>query len=434
MIRIWIPNFYDSDNENVVWGDPQIIDDGENFEIIGGCFGIGTVQFIKSLKENNIRFPYLHISQICYEHCSSVREIINDDWFTPKGLYCPNPEFLMPKEIKNQNGYKRLYIEYLNIVTVIDEARAKGIPIYYLEDNQVIQHGDIKMICYRNNIDVLEPDDTNGDKFISDATVCYWFPEIKYWTSEDGCENIYDMCVSRNVRPVFLKMPNHGKTLTQEQAKGLKSLGVLYCWDNNYGKENLKHLSNGMKNCIQSGIIYINCSEDIDVSYANNKGIITLGKNNWIYDVPYKGDFQEGWVKNFTGWWYRYEDGSWAIGWKQMKHHDKDTWFYFDESGYTVKGWQFLEWSQGQNWFYFNPIDGAMKTGWFQDDGLWYYFDENTGAMQTGWVDYEGKKCYFEPLADKNQGQAYRNRIVMIEDEIWKFDKDCYGKEIYINV
>ena len=71
-----------------------------------------------------------------------------------------------------------------------------------------------------------------------------------------------------------------------------------------------------------------------------------------------------------------------------------------------------------------------MKTEWVKTFGIWYYLDPVTGAMHTGWLDYKGNKCYFEPKSGYRKGQAYRNRIALINDEIWEFDSSCYGKPI----
>lgn len=423
LIQIWIPSIYANDNGAVIFGDAQVINDGENFEVIDGSSGIGTTVLINHLKENSIRYPYLHISHPHYDHYCGIREIINDDWFTPKGLYCPNPNSLKPEVFENEEAYKNVRVEVMNLKSIINDAKEKGIPVYYLEDGYTIEHGDIKIICYWNQQKVLKKDDIKGINYINNGSLSYWFPELRYWTSGDAGS---DLCIDKGISPVLFKIPNHGKYFTWERAQALKLNGTLYCWDNNYHEEE----SDGEKHCIQSGITYINADKDINISFADGKAIISRNKKDWVYEIPYKGNFNEGWVKDSAGWWYRYKDGTWAIGWKKLKLHEKDAWFYFDESGYTVTGWNFIERNGEKNWFYFEPINGSLRTGWVKTDGLWFYLNKSDGALHHGWLDYKGKKCYFEPNIKRNQGQAYRNRIALIDGEIWEFDKDCYGKKI----
>ena len=425
MIRLWIPSFYDKNK--AMYSNTRAVDDGENYDIIGCSCGSITYRLIKGLKEHNIRSPYLHITKISYDNYCGIREIINDNWFTPKGLYCPDPISLYPKfPILNERGHKHVQVEILNLMTIIREAREKGISVTYVTDGQVIEHGDVKIICYTNDVATLDADDDDGRGYINKKTVCYWLPDIRYLSTGNGYENIYDVCIEKELNPVFLRLPNHGKGISWEQAQKLKDLGVLYCWDNS--DEN----TDGKRNCIQSGITYLDCHRDINGTFASGKAIIATNGNNYIYDVPYNtGRFEEGWVKNFDGWWYRHNDGSWAVGWKTIKHKGQDLQYYFDEDGYSVSGWRYITPSDGseKTWYYFDQLNGSMKTGWIEEDGLWYYFDAD-GKMHKGWLDYEGKKCYFEPTVGEDKSPAYRNRIALIGDEIWSFDSYCYGVKV----
>ena len=58
MINLYIPGYYDSDKGGPRWGDAQVIDDGENYEVIDGNCGVGTTRLIKSLKNRNFKRPY----------------------------------------------------------------------------------------------------------------------------------------------------------------------------------------------------------------------------------------------------------------------------------------------------------------------------------------------------------------------------------------
>ncbi|MGG7153003.1 N-acetylmuramoyl-L-alanine amidase family protein, partial [Clostridium neonatale] len=39
--------------------------------------------------------------------------------------------------------------------------------------------------------------------------------------------------------------------------------------------------------------------------------------------------------------------------------------------------------------------NGAMKTGWLNDNGTWYYLQSN-GAMKTGWLNDNGTWYYLQ--------------------------------------
>lgn len=82
-----------------------------------------------------------------------------------------------------------------------------------------------------------------------------------------------------------------------------------------------------------------------------------------------------GWNQNTTGWWWEYQDGSYATNrWEQVN----GVWYFFDQNGYMSRGWIF-------------------------DNGRWY-FANSDGAMQTGWVEVEGQFYYLNPVSDGTRG------------------------------
>lgn len=96
---------------------------------------------------------------------------------------------------------------------------------------------------------------------------------------------------------------------------------------------------------------------------------------------------QNGWNRDDRGWWYQFQDGSYA---KKVWLKEKGIYYAFDEEGYMITGWCRLD----GTWYYFEPT-GVMRTGWLQDtDGLWYYLSE-TGAMRTGWQEDTDGKWYY---------------------------------------
>ena len=167
MIRLQIPGFYNSDKGGPRWGDAQIIDDGKNFEVIDGYCGAGTTRLISRLKARGIKSPYLHISHAHGDHDEGIRKIINDSYFTPRGLYCYDPEVLKPglsnSEIKSDYNYLK---------TIIAEAKARKIPVTYVGHGSRIDHGDIHIRVYRNNPAYAGAgEDPHGWDFVNDGTL-----------------------------------------------------------------------------------------------------------------------------------------------------------------------------------------------------------------------------------------------------------------------
>ncbi len=94
-----------------------------------------------------------------------------------------------------------------------------------------------------------------------------------------------------------------------------------------------------------------------------------------------------GWNLNDKGWWYQFQDGSYA---KKVWLKEKGIQYAFDEEGYMITGWCKLD----GIWYYFDQ-SGAMYTGWLQDtDGLWYYLAES-GVMKTGWHEDTDGRWYY---------------------------------------
>ena len=92
------------------------------------------------------------------------------------------------------------------------------------------------------------------------------------------------------------------------------------------------------------------------------------------------------WVKDATGWWYRYEDGTYLAS---TSVQIGGATYRFDARGYMVTGWVL----DGGRWFY-HEASGAQASGWANVDGTWYYLDPATGVMATGWANVDGTWYY----------------------------------------
>ena len=92
------------------------------------------------------------------------------------------------------------------------------------------------------------------------------------------------------------------------------------------------------------------------------------------------------WVMDATGWWYRYEDGTYPAS---TSVQIGGATYRFDARGYMVTGWVL----DGGRWFY-HEASGAQASGWANVDGTWYYLDPATGVMATGWANVDGTWYY----------------------------------------
>lgn len=294
MIRIYIPGFSTSDSGGPRWGDAQIIDDGINYEVIDGYCGVGTTRLIKRMKKRKILQPYLYISHAHYDHYKGIREIINYKEkgkyvFQPKALYCYDPESLRTDKVENSRGYGYIKAEISTMNKIIKEAEDRGIPVKFLKHGDHIKHGDIDFYVYRKQPRTLYKDDSQGDAYMNDGSLCFWFPTLKYWTSGDGPERIYDMCKSVGAKPVMFKIPHHGNNCTKSQAEGLKESGAIYCWDNDISNYYTDFLMYGRRRCEQAGIKYFSCRGDLNMIAFGGKVCIYKDDGVYRYTCSYKG-------------------------------------------------------------------------------------------------------------------------------------------------
>ena len=457
-------------------GDTQIATDGKYFDVMdGGCDRYAT-RLITHLKSRNIRDPYLHISHCHYDHRDGIDKILSDPWFKPRGLYCQDPDSI--------TGHSSAIRSDINALRkIIDKAKSKGIPVIFLGNEDKIEHGEIKITVYRQ----YPKYSGNSDAYLNDGSLCYWFAAQRYLTTGDAsmwCAYKY------NLNPLIVKGGHHGNDMSadgylkpSQMCPWLYKHGCRFYWDNDFSTRLTDFLMTGREDAINAGMTFIDIHGDIDMIFAEGKVTISHGGKTYTAAVPYQGKaLKASWEKGSKGMWYRYPDGTWATGWRQIEYKGEPKWFLFDKDGWMLTGWRYEGWSGGESWFFFDyktgamktgwqklpwgdgkedwflldpktgamltgwqwstkdgktgwyyldPKTGAMKTGWLYDDGEWYCLGDD-GRMLTGWVTYKGRKCYLEPLSDKThvQGVCYRNRTATIDGKTYSFDNDGYATEV----
>ena len=63
--------------------------------------------------------------------------------------------------------------------------------------------------------------------------------------------------------------------------------------------------------------------------------------------------------------------------------------------------------------YYYLDSNGAMQTGWFQDNRKWYYLSDD-GSMQTGWLTLGGSTYYFDGDGSMHTGLASGQRKMVL--------------------
>ena len=395
-------------------GDTQIVTDGKYYDVIdGGCDRYAT-RLIAHLRTNNIRDPYLHASHPHYDHIDGINKILSDPWFTPRGLYCQDPD-----SITAHNSSIRSDINALR--DIVNKAKKKEIPVIFLDNEQKVEHGEIKITVYRQHPKYSG----NSDAYLNDGSLCYWFAEQRYLTTGDAsmwCAYKY------NLNPLIVKGGHHGNDMSadgylkpSQMCPWLYKHGCRYYWDNDFSTKLTDFLMTGREDAINAGMIFLDIHGDIDMVFACGKVTITHAGKTYTDSVPYSGEYKECWIKNVVGWWYRYKDGTWPancmveLPWSQ----GIDT-FCFNKRGYMVTGWQKID----GKWYFFDE-SGAMRKGWIVWKEAWFYLDPTDGHMHTGWLDYKKKRCYLD-----GSGRALCDCIRVIDGKTYQFDKDCYATEL----
>lgn len=275
MIRIHVPGFYDSDSGKPRWGDAQIISDGTYFDVIDGYCGVGASRLVSILRTRGIKSPYLHISHAHYDHYDGIRKIIRNSWFKPKALYMYNPDVLgdVCSSVKSEKATMK---------AIAKEAKAKGIPVIYVDNGSTIEHGDIKIKVYRSKPSYSG----NSDAYINNGSLCYWFPSIKYLTTGDAG---LECAKEHGLHPSIIKIGHHGNDCIRVMARYLRNNGCIYCWDNDYTTYLTDFLMTGREDCLAVGMRYFNVHGDINIISCNGKGHVYKDGNVYSYNCDYKG-------------------------------------------------------------------------------------------------------------------------------------------------
>lgn len=295
MIYLHIPKLISKTDRQ---GDNQNLIDLKNKRVltVDGYCGSAMEAIIKWLSQFfSINFVFtLFLTHPHYDHYKGIREMINKTKngkyvFNIDVLYCQNPSILK-KGLRNNKGSDYVRADIATLEKIIAEAKSRGIKVVYPKNAQKFTIGNIKFTVYFEQPSYVANDDTSGDSYLNDGSLCLYFPELRYFTGGDGPEKIYDMCKKYGLVVVFFHIPHHGNNCPQSQARGMKSLGALYCWDNDPHDYITDFLLYGRRRCIEAGLKYIDCRTDINVLFYNKRAYIYHnGIRKYSYSVTYSG-------------------------------------------------------------------------------------------------------------------------------------------------
>ena len=296
MIYLHIPRVISSTDRQ---GDNQNLIDFKNKRIltIDGYCGSAMESVVSWLTANfSTTFTFsLFLTHPHYDHYKGVREMINKTKngkyvFNIDVLYCQNPSILK-KGLRSNKGSDYVRADISTLEKIIAEAKSRGIKVVYPKNAEKFVIGNIKYTVYFEQPSYVANDDTSGDSYLNDGSLCIYFPELRYFTGGDGPEKIYDMCKRYCLKPILFHIPHHGNNCPQSQSRGMKILGALYCWDNDPHDYITDFLLYGRRRCIEAGLKFIDCRTDINVLFYSKKAYIYHnGAQKYTYSITYNGD------------------------------------------------------------------------------------------------------------------------------------------------
>ncbi len=295
--------------------------------------------------------------------------------------------------------------------------QAHGSKVLWKDHGDSIQVGDIHWDIFRKQpTEFTEYDDGHAYAFVNDGSLILHSPELKHMICSDG------PCDQKDAIHYFQKkygkkdilrltsVTHHGGSYSKSNAEAFVDAGGIFAYEScieRDGPGTSDWTPYGSRRLIQAGATVWMQNEDMFFTAAGGMMTIRQGSKTITLDIPYQGEkVTPGWVHNAKGWWYRYDNGGWAVGWAKLPWSKGTDWFYFDADGYMCRNWI-----------------------WDPDRKCWFYLDPNSGAMwHDSWLTYKGKKCWLKP-----SGRAAMSETLTIDGKTYVFDKNCYATEISAN-
>lgn len=377
----------------------QIVNDWRyNFNIYSTESG-GNGSFIFNIKDDTITVDKINFTESAYTKFNSsnfVNITINyvdsdtnktiktstSSFSTLRGKYYYLTEFIEPVD-----GYIYDIAKNANLTTGGSISSDKSVNVYFKKTNHEIDNTNniIKGISVRSNGDTLlnKLGLTEGNKaaFYHGNKAIGWADMVK--TGDKLTFNLND----------------NGNTYT-----------LIVKGDINGDGNITKNVARSIANYIIDGRGISDTNKLLAADYDSNGKI----KMNDVLRIL--NEVKTGWINENGATYYYDNDGTMAVGWKELTYQGQKGKFYFDKNGKMVKGANVIDnylyyfdtntgilsnnlsgysfnsdgylladagWLQIGNTKFYSNGSNKFTTDWQQIDSKWYYFDE-LGKMQTG--------------------------------------------------
>lgn len=155
--------------------------------------------------------------------------------------------------------------------------------------------------------------------------------------------------------------------------------------------------------------------------YENDVAITGIvNDNGTFYYVNEDGNVKTGWVNDQNHWYFVNNDATCKQGW--YKYYGK--WYYLDANDETYPSSAITNQAKEINGIkYHFDENGAIKTGWINDDDHWYFYDGNA-SLVSGWYKYYGKWYYLDANDEAYPYAAITNQVREINGVKYTFDEN----------
>lgn len=430
--------------------------DGYTLVIDGFDGGEATRNLIHKLKINGYKKLWLAESHPHGDHTNGLMMIMDENYFDVEIFYCYDPETIKFGIDGSANG-RSVKEDYDNAYKVINKAKKCGAEVVYLNTGHTITIGDITFKVWRKQpTQFTDLDDGNAYAFINNGSLCFYFPDLCFFTSGDGPESAKTAIAYFNGKIYFFQIPHHGNSCSKSNAEAFAEAGAKVAYETNIernGPGTTGFTAYGARRVKEAGITVLMANEEIYLEANDGKMVITQGSKQWTFDVPYAG----AWEKDAKGWKYKdYKDGWYQISGK---------WYHFNKNGYTDTRWfkntdgyyRYLNqndkgamlvnrWLKvGQHYYWLDGYGRKLVNCAVQVEGKWYYLSSN-GARRTGWFKApDGFYRFCDPYMITNSwvsgiyyvdgyGRRVINKSYQIDGKWYYFDKQGKVQKGWLNL
>ena len=153
--------------------------------------------------------------------------------------------------------------------------------------------------------------------------------------------------------------------------------------------------------------------------YENDVAITGIvNDNGTFYYVNADGNVKTGWVNDQNHWYFVNNDATCKQGW--YKYYGK--WYYLDANDEAYPSSAITNQVKEIDGIkYHFDENGAIKTGWINDDNHWYFYDGNA-SLVSGWYKYYGKWYYLDANDEAYPYAAITNQVREINGVKYTFD------------